>query len=224
MAKNKKIIFGLTLFCFSYLLINGQIFCPAMSAPELASGLAAAQSVESATSISAENTAAKDINSKHIVSTTLESVFKANDATIWNALIDFQKYPTIFKQIQSVEITKRDGNSVYVESHLQPHLFVKKIVQHMVNDLSAWPKMLKWRMLDGNFKFLQGKWELQQNSPGNCLVRYTLSVDFGPIIPAALINFVVHHVQQEIVADLKHYVETEYSKKQDSKKVAALNR
>jgi ribosome-associated toxin RatA of RatAB toxin-antitoxin module len=224
MAKIKKFIFGLALLYIPYLLINGQIFFPAISAPEIASGLAAVQSAESATTISAENAVTKNSNSKHIVTTTLESIFKADDATIWNILTDFQKYPNIFKRIKSVEITKHDGNCVYVESHLQPQFFVKRIVQHMVNDLSAGPKMLKWRMIDGNFKYLIGKWELQQRSPGTCLVKYTLDVDLGPIVPAGLINFVVHHMQQEIVADLKHYVEAEYSKKQDNSKVAALIR
>ncbi len=233
MAKFKKSFFVLVLFYMACLLPSRQTFLAVEAAPDLASDIAVQQTTISKTTVTSttattSTTQAKTINdidsqndkSKNIVSTTLESVFKADDATIWNTLVDFQKYPNIFKRVKSVEITKREGNLVYIESQLKPHLFVKKIVQYMVNDLSAAPKMLKWRMLDGNFKYVIGKWELQQRSPNSCLVRYTLNVDVGPIIPAALTNFVVHHIQQEIVADLQHYVESEYGKKQNSRRVA----
>lgn len=150
----------------------------------------------------------------HIVSASVEKEFKADNSTIWNTLIDFKKYPVIFKRIKSVEITKTGDNLVYTESHLKPGVFIQEPVQHTVNDLSAAPKVLNWRMLDGNFKYLKGKWELQQKTANTCLVKYTLSVDAGALIPAALINFLLHHIQQEIVNDLKNYVESLYNNRE----------
>lgn len=211
MAKIRIITFSLALFLT--VLLNSQLFCSVWAAPELAS--------TTAQSATASTIAANQNDNKHIVATTLETIFKADDSSIWSALIDFQKYPSIFKRIQSVEITKRNGNLVYVESHLKPHMFIKRIIQHMVNDLSAGPKVLTWSMLDGNFKYVNGKWEMQARSPNTCLVKYTLYIDPGPIIPAPLVNFIVHFVQQEIVAELKHYVEDEYRKKEALHRVAA---
>ena len=152
----------------------------------------------------------------HLVSSTLKTVIKADDTTIWNNLIDFVSYPLIFKRIQSVEITKRDGDFVYVESRLKPHLFIKHPTQQMVNDLSAGPKILKWRMINGNFSYVAGQWEIEPRANNTCLVKYTLSVEPGPVIPDFLVNLVFHYVQQEIVSQFKHYVEAKSNLKLES--------
>ncbi len=158
----------------------------------------------------------------HFVATTMESVFNADDSAIWKILIDFKKYPTIFKRIESVQITKDEDGLVYTESRLKPGLFVQRTIQHTVNDLRAGPNLLDWHMLDGNFKFLKGQWEIKQLAANKCNVKYTLLVDVGPLVPAPLINFVVHQVQREIVTDLKHYVEAKYKKKDENRKLSCL--
>jgi ribosome-associated toxin RatA of RatAB toxin-antitoxin module len=219
MAKLKANIKEFILVSISFLgmLICLQIILPAYATPNLSTEI----------KLTASETpildAAKKQDKTHIVATTMQTIVNADEPAIWNALIDFKKYPTIFKGIDSVEITKRDGELVYTESHLKPALFVKQTLQHTVNDLSAGPTTLNWQMIDGNFKYLKGKWELQKKTINTCSVKYTLYVDLGPLVPASLINLVVHRMQQQIVADLKQYVETEYSNEQSHKLSSAHN-
>jgi ribosome-associated toxin RatA of RatAB toxin-antitoxin module len=163
MAKIKKSILLLAMLCIAGILIQCPIFSFALGAPQLVSELPVKQT-------DGASPLAKDIDNTHIVATTMQTKFKANDMQIWNALTDFKKYPLFFKRIQSVEITKRDGNFIYTECQLRRSLFVKTIMQHTINDLSAGPKILNWHMVDGNFKYLKGKWELVQQSPGVCAV------------------------------------------------------
>jgi ribosome-associated toxin RatA of RatAB toxin-antitoxin module len=204
-----------SLTCVS--LILGMLFCirPIFATPALDT-ISSVSMGEEAPHV----TKRKKRDVTHLVATSMESIFKADDSAIWSALTDFKKYPTIFRHIQSVEIQKNDGELVYTESHLKPGIFVRNTIQHTVNDLSAAPKILNWQMLDGNFKYLKGKWELQEHTPSTCIVKYTLYVDFGPIVPAPLVNFVVHHMQEEIVADLKHYVETQYKPKDEKRSLS----
>ena len=212
------------LLYLSVAVLLQTVNAPVLSAPQPSQQIVATQPIAATASvpqssppivasqpIAAIANAPPDLSSKHIIATTMQTNFKANTAQIWQALIDFTKYPLFFKRIKTVSITKRDGSFVYTESGLQPQIFVKCPIQHVVNDLSAAPKSLTWRMIDGNFKYLKGKWELLQQSPGLCSVKYTIYVDVGPVIPPLLVNFVVHHIQEEIVDQLKRYVEVKFS-------------
>jgi ribosome-associated toxin RatA of RatAB toxin-antitoxin module len=218
MAKFKTNFNQIVLLASISLLSEMLILPSAISSPNINSAVVADSNNEALTAVADRNneTAIATANKKdgtHIVATTTASVFKADDAEIWKILVDFQKYPAIFNRIESVQITKNDGGLVYTESRLKPGVFVQRAIQHTVNDISAGPKLLNWHMLDGNFKYLKGKWEIKQLTANTSAVKYTLFVDLGPLVPPPLINFVVHHVQQEIVADLKKYVEAEYRKK-----------
>jgi ribosome-associated toxin RatA of RatAB toxin-antitoxin module len=214
MAKLKTEIYFVNLVVF--VLAVGFLMAPAFSSPDTVAV------AEGDNKVQKENAAVNTKNGSHIVATTLDKVFKADDSAIWRVLTDFKKYPNIFKRIKSVEITKNDGGLVYTESHLQPGPFVQHPIQHMVSDLTAGPKILNWHMLDGNFKYLKGRWEITQRSDKTCNVRYTLYVDVGPIIPACMVNFIVHHIQQEIVTDLKNYVESEYKKKDQNNSLSCV--
>lgn len=145
---------------------------------------------------------------KHVTSGVTEIEIDAPTNVVWSVLTDFQQYPQIFKGIQSCKVTKRDGGLVFTESYLKPHLFLNEPCQHAVNDLSAAPQALTWHMLDGNFKSLDGKWELKPMAGGRCLAVYTLSVDAGGCVPAPLVGMALHSMQKEIVASLKKSAES----------------
>lgn len=129
---------------------------------------------------------------------------------VWGILTDFSTYPKVFSKIESVTVQKREGTLVYVESVLRKQMFVKNTVQHVVNDLSGKPGILKWQMTDGNFKHLDGEWTITPDSNDTCKIRYRLAVDAGNVVPAGLIAFALRFMQHEIVSDLKQYVEKSY--------------
>jgi ribosome-associated toxin RatA of RatAB toxin-antitoxin module len=129
---------------------------------------------------------------------------------VWGILTDFSIYPKVFSKIESVTVQKREGTLVYVESVLRKQMFVKNTVQHVVNDLSGKPGILKWQMTDGNFKHLDGEWTITPDSNDTCKIRYRLAVDAGSVVPAGLISWALRFMQHEIVSDLKQYVEKSY--------------
>ncbi len=146
----------------------------------------------------------------HLAKSTVKAVIKAPEIFVWDALVDFPSYPKIFKRLKSVTVTASEHNIVHIESHLKPDVFVKNPIQHTVNDLSGKPSVLKWELLDGNFKYILGEWSIKPLSETSCELAYTLSVDVGPVIPPQLCSFFIHLVQNEIVDSLKHYVEANY--------------
>ncbi len=136
-------------------------------------------------------------------------VINAPREIVWQVLTNFPEYPNIFHRLESCKITKQEGDLVWTESDLKPHIFVRKQRQHTVNDLSHKPNVLDWKVVDGNFKTVIGKWELSPVGKGDrCTVTYTLSVDPGPIMPKFLISFALRNLQKEIAASLKEWVET----------------
>lgn len=136
-------------------------------------------------------------------------VINAPVDTVWEVLTNFPEYPHIFQRIQSCRVTRQEGNLVWTESNLKPHLFVKTPRQHTVNDLSRKPRVLDWKVLDGNFKTVVGKWELSPAGKGDsCSVTYTLAVDPGPVVPKFLVSFTLHNLQKEITTALKEWVES----------------
>ncbi len=145
---------------------------------------------------------------KHVTQGVTQIEINAPTNVVWSVLTDFQQYPQIFKGIQSCKVTKREGGLVFTESYLKPHLFLNEPCQHAVNDLSGAPQALSWHAIDGNFKSLDGKWELRAMAGGRCLAVYTLSVDPGACVPAPLVGMALRSMQKEIVGSLKKSAES----------------
>jgi len=147
----------------------------------------------------------------HFAEGYVSTTINAPADRVWGTLIDFSSYPKVFSKIESATVQKREGSLVYVESVLKKQMFVKNTVQHVTNDLSGKPGILKWEMTDGNFKHLDGEWTITPESNDTCKIRYRLAIDAGPVVPAGLVSIALHFFQHEIVNDLKSYVEKSYT-------------
>lgn len=143
-----------------------------------------------------------------------ETTIKAPREYVWATLTDFPRYPDIFPRMKSCQVLKREGGLVYLETHLKQQMFVKQEIQHTVNDLSGKPDVLRWKMLDGNFKTVIGEWKIQADplKADSCKVSYTLEVDPGPVIPKPMASMALKIVQKEIVANVKQVVENQFEK------------
>jgi ribosome-associated toxin RatA of RatAB toxin-antitoxin module len=155
----------------------------------------------------AKQSASKDSKTK-LAKATVETTIKAPKEYVWNALTDFSRYPRIFPKVKSCQVLKREGQLVYIESFLKPQLFVNEQCQHTINDLQNKPDCLRWKMVDGTFKAVEGEWQLKSvNSGRHCQVKYTLEVDPGPAIPRPIANMALKMTQKEIVGNFKQVVE-----------------
>ncbi|MBA3994511.1 MAG: hypothetical protein C0469_13365 [Cyanobacteria bacterium DS2.3.42] len=97
---------------------------------------------------------------KGMAESAVSIIISAEPKIVWNALTDFQTYPNIFKRIKTSEITRKEGDFVFLETYLKPQMFVKNQVQHTVSNVSDSPNRLIWKQLDGNFKHVDGSWDL----------------------------------------------------------------
>ncbi|MBC7999920.1 MAG: hypothetical protein IAF58_18340 [Leptolyngbya sp.] len=154
---------------------------------------------------------------KNIAESSVSTIISSEQGLVWKTLTSFERYPQIFKRIKSSAVTKREGELVYVETYLKPAMFVKQPLQHTVNNLSACPGQLRWQQLDGNFKHIEGSWEIVPEDSNRTKVIYTLHVDAGSLVPPSMVSFFLSFVQKEVLAQLKQYVERE---KKESLKTA----
>jgi ribosome-associated toxin RatA of RatAB toxin-antitoxin module len=155
----------------------------------------------------ASQSLSKDSKTK-LAKATVEATIRAPKEYVWKALTDFGRYPHIFPKVKSCQVLKREGQLVYIESYLKPQLFVNEQCQHTINDLQNKPDSLRWKMVDGTFKAVEGEWQLKSVNAGkHCQVKYTLEVDPGPAIPRPVANLALKMTQKEIVSNFKQVVE-----------------
>ncbi len=143
-------------------------------------------------------------NKRKVVEATVEVQINAPVSKVWAILTDFKNYPVIFSKIETCNVLKCNKSLVYIESFLKPQMFVKQTCQHTVNDLSQGPNRLSWYMLDGNFQYLEGSWQLLPQAEGKiCKAIYTIKTIPGSVIPKGLVNVALSMIQHEVVNSLK---------------------
>lgn len=148
---------------------------------------------------------------KKLTKSVIQVDIHASRQLVWEKLTDFDRYAEIFKKrLQSCKITRVEGNLVFTESFLKPSFFVKEPCQHTINDLSAKPHELKWHVLDGNFRSVQGTWQLSSTDSNHCRLIYTMEVDAGPVIPRPLVSFILKMIQREVISSIKLVSETAF--------------
>jgi ribosome-associated toxin RatA of RatAB toxin-antitoxin module len=146
-----------------------------------------------------------------------ECVILAPQQFVWDRLTNFAVYPKLFPRLKTCQVLKKEGDLVYIESLLKPQMFVTQPCQHTINDLEDKPDSLKWKLTDGNFKAVEGEWELDSIDGGqHTKVKYTMEVDPGPLIPRPVIVLALKMVQHEAISGVKAMVEHEYSQMNSS--------
>jgi len=139
-------------------------------------------------------------------------VINAPQEYVWEKLTTFSTYPKLFPRLKTCQVLKKEGDLVLIESLLKPQMFVTQPCQHTINDLEDKPDSLKWKLTDGNFKAVEGEWELKSIDGGQrTQVKYTMEVDPGPLIPRPVIVLALKMIQREAITSVKASVEHEYA-------------
>lgn len=204
LIKSKYLAVALTLLAFSPTCAWGGSKNDAIAA---ATGGNTTTTVASALP---EQSASGKLN-KHLSSGVTRVEINAPPQVVWQVLTDFSKYPQVFEKIKSCRVTKREGNLVFTETYLHPHMFLNQPCQHVVNDLTCGPQLLTWQALDGNFKAMEGAWQLKPaGCADHCIAVYTLSVDAGGVIPSPIVGLVLRGVQKDVLTAVKKSAESSY--------------
>lgn len=151
--------------------------------------------------------------SNRLRSNTLECTIGAPSDFVWSKLTNFEEHSQCFKRLKSTKVLRRDGNFVYLEVILKRQLFISKITQHTIAEVDNDNKVLRWRLLDGNFRAASGLWQLLASNDGKITsVRYTLSVNAHKILPPSLVSTALRVVQGEVLEAFKKYCESSFAK------------
>lgn len=157
----------------------------------------------------------QDPNKKHLARAVSCFEIAAPRDVVWQTLTNFPKYPDLFKRIKTCRVTKREGDIVFIESMMKSQLFIKPC-QHTVNDLTNGPGTLKWKLLDGNFKSVEGEWSLEPLKDGaRTKVTYAIEVEPG-MVPQAMVSMFLKVIQKEAVTAVTGASESYFAEKKSA--------
>lgn len=163
-----------------------------------------------------------DEKKKHLARSTSCFEVAAPRDVIWQTLTNFPKYPELFKRIKTCRVTKREGDLVFIESMMKSQLFIKPC-QHTINDLGKGPGTLKWKLLDGNFKSVEGVWTLEPKDGDHTKVTYTIEVDPG-MVPQAICSMFMKAIQKEAVVSVTSVSESFFAERRAANERAPNNK
>ncbi len=113
-------------------------------------------------------------------------VFNVPLDTLWDVITDYESYPEFVADLESVEVTERDGNDVYATYVIS---MMGKRVTYNLKHTETPKKKLVWEMTDGEmFKFNYGGWELKEKGASKVEATYTVDVGFPIFVPKSFVN------------------------------------
>lgn len=125
---------------------------------------------------------------------------------IWAVLVDYANFPQFFPDIDKLRVLAQDQDGAQLE------FWVNAIVAHYHCVLSrrydAPGRRLTWTRIGGDFKRLEGSWEIRDTPrPGVSLLVYESYVDIGGMIPMALVRLEAMRKAREMGKRLQHWIE-----------------
>lgn len=125
---------------------------------------------------------------------------------IWAVLVDYANFPQLFPDIDKMRVLAQDQDGAQVE------FWVNAIVAHyhcvLYRRYDAPGRRLTWTRIGGDFKRLDGSWEIRDTPrPGVSLLVYESYVDIGGMIPMALVRLEAMRKAREMGKRLQHWIE-----------------
>ncbi|MBS1954714.1 MAG: SRPBCC family protein [Cyanobacteria bacterium SZAS-4] len=196
--------------------LSGTDFC-------LAKQSKTAANVDSAPPAQAAESKENEEKKKHLARSVSCFEIACPREVVWQTLTNFPKYPDLFKRVKTCRVTKREGDIVFLESVMKSQLFIKP-TQHTVNDLTKGPGTLKWKLLDGNFKSVEGEWSLEPVKDGtHTKVTYAIEVEPG-IVPQGIVAMFLKAIQKEAVVSLTAVSESYFAEHHAANEHASNNK
>ena len=115
-------------------------------------------------------------------------VIDAPPEKIWDVILDYDHYAEFYPNVHKAEITKKEGNHIYVYFVLNA-LGVLKIKYNIDHTFHKDENRLTWKMdqsKKNDFKESIGFWQIWPRKDGKSLVCYSVYVETGRWIPGFL--------------------------------------
>lgn len=141
-----------------------------------------------------------------MLSITESILIEASLDDVYQAIVDFQKYPKIFNAVKKVKVAKKSASSPRVSLSLN-------ILQRVdcTLDFKLTPKTsLTWKLVEGDMmKRNEGSWLLEEVGKNEIDVTYHLDIDLAMWIPAIVAEGLMKANALQMLKELKRYVEEE---------------
>jgi coenzyme Q-binding protein COQ10 len=114
------------------------------------------------------------------------TVFNVSLDQLWDVITDYEGYADFVEGVESIEVTKREGNVVWADYVVS--MFGKK-VRYTLKHTETPKKKLAWEMTEGElFKFNNGGWDLKEKGADKVEATYTVDVGFPLFVPKSIVN------------------------------------
>lgn len=125
---------------------------------------------------------------------------------IWAVLVDYANFPQLFPDIDKMRVLAQDQDGAQVE------FWVNAIVAHyhyvLYRRYDAPGRRLTWTRISGDFKRLEGSWEIRDTPrPGISLLVYESYIDIGGVMPKALVRLEAMRKARDMGQRLQHWIE-----------------
>ena len=138
----------------------------------------------------------------------LRSLFTvaASRERIWSVLLDYDNFPQIFHGVKRLKVLESDKHRARVEYWIDAILATYHYIA-----LREYPEpghKVTWMRLSGDFKRLEGSWEIQETPrPGVHMLAYESYMEVDSIIPEALIRLEAIRRTREMGEHLRRWIE-----------------
>ena len=137
---------------------------------------------------------------------TRSETINANPQACFDALIDFESYPSWQSAVSTAMIRASDDTRGTVDVDFSVDLRIRKVRYALRYHLDG-PSSLKWELIDGDIRRVDGGYDLVEVSPGVTEASYTLDIDPGFPVPGLVRRRLISGSMSESVRELKQRVE-----------------
>jgi hypothetical protein len=131
-------------------------------------------------------------NQNKIPGIRLFFIVAAPRETIWKTLIDYENFPLIFQGTKSADVKAQDESGADVEIKYSKKilsLFDSTYTYVLRRNYKIPGELLTWRRKSGDFKVIEGSWEIKNtDQPDFFLLVYESYLDGSWFFPAHLVQ------------------------------------
>lgn len=128
----------------------------------------------------------------------------AGPDTCYEAVCDIPGYLSWFRHVKSLDVKERDGEGRPARVYFTFDLLIKKGLQIvLVYEYDDDRRTLKFRSGGGNIAGASGYYHFNELSPGRSRFVFRVKVDFGMLLPEALVEFLSGSVLDDFMAMVK---------------------
>ncbi len=139
-------------------------------------------------------------------SQTHSEVIEAPIQACFDAIVDFEHYPDWFSGISACEVLEADSDAGRWTVRYELNMVIKTITYTLAYEAES-PRLIRWRLVDGDVNSIEGSYELESLEDGVTDATCTQVVDIGFWIPGPIKRTFEKTALVDSVRELKKAIE-----------------